>query len=408
MLQVRFCADNQDYGRNVALGSLLAELIGRHVNGEYVLPLAARVNEFTETSPATSRVTRSFPCQMQATTPLGAGQTNCHVVDVRFVSEQPITGYQNFEVPAVGTLIAVGNFDGVHLGHRALMQHILAQAESRSLIPVVMTFDPHPAAVLTAAAPVLLTSTERKIALIREVAPQLNIIVQPFDADFSRIEAEEFVERILLRSLNARSILVGKNFHFGRARRGTPDLLRTLSDKWGFVAEAYDLSGDIAGTFSSSRARTELVAGNLEDVAHVLGRPHAITGLVVSGDGRGKGLGFPTANLAEIEEGLPPEGVYTCIVCEVTPAQPHRRLGLGVMSLGPRPTVNSGFAVEVHVLDFADDLYSKRLRVHIVHRLRGIERFADVGVLLTQIAADIGQARLYLKQWLRANREPSV
>ena len=269
-----------------------------------------------------------------------------------------------------------------------------------------MTFDPHPAAVLTSAAPVLLTSTERKIDLILLEAPQLKIIVQPFDTEFSRIEAEVFVERILLQSLKARYVLVGKNFHFGRGRRGTPELLRALSSQWAFSAEAFELSGDIDGTFSSSRARSELLAGNMEGVAHVLGRPHAITGLVVPGDGRGRVLGFPTANLAAIEEGLPPEGVYTCFVSEVARGHAPRRLGLGVMSLGMRPTVNSGFAVEVHLLDANEDLYGKRLRVHMVHRLRGIERFADVDALKTQIAVDIAQTRHNLEQWLEVNGNP--
>ncbi len=196
-------------------------------------------------------------------------------------------------VPSSGTLIAVGNFDGVHLGHRSLIKHVLAQAGSRSLMPLVMTFDPHPAKVLSATAPLLLTTTERKIDLILQTAPQLSIIVQPFDAEFSRIEAETFVERILLQSLKAGYVLVGKNFHFGRARRGTPELLRALSNKWGFIAEAFELSGDTSGTFSSSRARSELVAGNLEGVAHVLGRPHAITGIVAPGDGRGRLLWLP-------------------------------------------------------------------------------------------------------------------
>ena len=338
----------------------------------------------------------------------GPGQNNCDVVDAVCVSERSITGYQNFEVPSSGTLIAVGNFDGVHLGHRSLIEHVLVQAHARSLMPVAMTFDPHPAAVLSTAAPILLTTTERKIDLILQAAPQLNIIVQPFNTEFSKIEAETFVERILLQTLRARYVLVGKNFHFGRARRGTPELLRALSEKWGFIAEAFELSGDTSGSFSSSRARSELVAGNVQDVAHVLGRPHAITGLVIPGDGRGRGLGFPTANLTEIEEGLPPTGVYTCVVCDATRRMPVRRLGLGVMSLGPRPTVNSGFATEVHVLDFSGDLYSKRLRVHIVHRLRGIERFADVEALRVQIASDTDVARGKLKQWLNVNPEPLV
>jgi len=338
----------------------------------------------------------------------GTGQFNSYVVDVQGVSGRSVVGYQNLKVPASGTLIAVGNFDGVHIGHRCLIEHVLAQATARSLMPVAMTFAPHPAAVLSGATQILLTTTERKIELMLQVAPKLNIVVQPFDSEFSRIEAEVFVEQILLQSLNARYVLVGKNFHFGRGRRGTPELLRALSDQKGFIAEAFELSGDTSGTFSSSRARSELIAGNVEGVAHVLGRPHAITGIVVPGDRRGRELGFPTANLAEIEEGLPLEGVYTCIVCDVAPTEPVRSLGLGVMSIGPRPTVNSGFATEVHVLDFSADLYAKRLRVHIIHRLRNIERFDSVEALRVQIEADVAVTRERLDQWLRVNPQPLV
>lgn len=324
------------------------------------------------------------------------------------MSGRSVVGYHNLKVPESGTLIAVGNFDGVHLGHRYLIEHVLAQATARSLMPIAMTFAPHPATVLSAKAPILLTTTERKIELMLQVAPRLNIVVQPFDSEFSKIEAEVFVEQILLQSLNARYVLVGKNFHFGRARRGTPELLRALSDQKGFIAEAFELSGDNSGTFSSSRARSELIAGNVEGVAHVLGRPHAITGIVVPGDRRGRELGFPTANLAEIEEGLPSEGVYTCIVCDATLAQPVRSLGLGVMSIGPRPTVGSGFATEVHVLDFSADLYTKRLRVHIIHRLRNIERFDSIEVLRVQIETDVEVARERLNEWRRFNPQPLV
>jgi riboflavin kinase/FMN adenylyltransferase len=324
------------------------------------------------------------------------------------VSAHSVIGYKNFDVPPSGTLIAVGNFDGVHLGHRALIEHALAQAASRSLLPVAMTFDPHPAAILAASAPPLLTATDRKVELLLQAAPQLRIIVQPFNSDFSKIEAEAFVEQILLKSLNARYVLVGKNFHFGRERRGTFQLLRELAEKLSFSAEEFELSGDTEGTFSSSRARAELFAGNMDNVAHVLGRPHAITGIVVKGEGRGRVFGFPTANLENIPEGLPPAGIYSCLVDDATPNQSARRIGLGVMSLGPRPTVDRGFATEVHLLDFADDLYSKLLRIHIIHRLRNIERFASIEALCAQISADVVLARNELEHWLRINREPSV
>ena len=315
------------------------------------------------------------------------------VVHAVSVSAQFVPGYQNFAAPSGGTLIAVGNFDGVHLGHRALLEFALAQARSLSLAPVAMTFDPHPTKVLSNAVPTILTTTARKVELMVRIAPELRIIVQPFDEAFSRIEAEKFVSEILLKSLQARYVLVGKNFHFGRGRRGNHDLLREMAASLDFAAHAFELSGDAAGTFSSSRVRSELIAGRLDDVAGMLGRPHAISGVVAAGDGRGRTLGFPTANLEEITEGLPPAGVYTCIVDQLSEGIEPLRLGMGVMSLGPRPTVDRGHAVEVYLLDFSADLYGKHLRVHLIHRLRGIEKFAGVAELQAQIKVDIDQAR---------------
>jgi riboflavin kinase / FMN adenylyltransferase len=331
---------------------------------------------------------------------LVARQSQPSVVDAVSVSAQFVSGYQNYTAPSGGTLVAVGNFDGVHLGHRALLEYALAQARSLSLAPVAMTFDPHPAAVLSGVVPIVLTTTARKIELMLRIAPELRVIVQPFDDSFSRIEAEVFVSEILFKSLQARYVLVGKNFHFGRGRRGNHELLRDLAARLGFTAHTYELSGDAAGTFSSSRIRSELIAGRVDDVASMLGRPHAISGVVVSGDGRGRTLGFPTANLEEIAEGLPLPGVYTCTVEQLFEEQEPTRLGVGVISLGPRPTVARGHAAEVHLLDFSADLYGKHLRVHLIHRLRDIEKFASVAELRAQIEADIDQARRILTEVL--------
>lgn len=322
-----------------------------------------------------------------------AGQAHDDVVDGGSVPAQCVTGYQNLAVPSGGTLVAIGNFDGVHRGHVALVQHALAEARARSLLPVAMTFDPHPATVLSKAAPTLLTSTERKVELLSAMSPELRIVVQPFNEAFSRIEAEAFVNDVLISGLRARYVLVGKNFHFGRGRRGNHELLTELSAGLGFTAQAFELSGDIEGTFSSSRARSELLRGRLDNVAAVLGRPHAITGRVVRGAGLGRQLGFPTANLSSIVEGLPPPGVYAVIVDELSENGQARRLGNAVMSIGPRPTVNLGEAVEVHLLDYDDTLYGKRLRVHLITRLREIERFASIDELKAQIGVDIETAR---------------
>jgi riboflavin kinase / FMN adenylyltransferase len=255
---------------------------------------------------------------------------------------------------------------------------------------------------------VLLTTTERKIELLTQMAPELRVIVQPFDEAFAKIEAEAFVSDILLKQVKARYILVGKNFHFGRGRRGNHDLLKQWADQLGYTAEAFELSGDVAGTYSSSRARSELLAGRLDNVTQVLGRPHTVSGVVVAGDGRGRALGYPTANLAEVAEALPPAGVYTCIVDLLPKGEHPTRLGYGAMSIGLRPTVNRGFAVEVHLLDKSGDLYARRLRVHLIHRLRSIEKFENLDALQAQMRADVEITRDRLDDWTRANRAPSV
>lgn len=266
-----------------------------------------------------------------------------------------------------------------------------------------MTFDPHPATVLGKVAMTLLTSTARKVELLSAMDPELRIVVQPFDAAFSRIDAEAFVSEVLLKSLRARYVLVGKNFHFGRGRRGNHEMLRELAEKLDFTAQAFELSGDVDGSFSSSRARAELLRGRLDNVAAVLGRPHAITGQVIAGEKLGRQLGFPTANLARIVEGLPPPGVYAGLVDEIDVDGRALRLGMGVMSIGPRPTVNLGDAVEAHLLDYNGDLYGKQLRVHLVQRLRGIEKFASVEELQAHIKTDIETARRLLVDWLGAH-----
>jgi riboflavin kinase/FMN adenylyltransferase len=321
------------------------------------------------------------------------------------VSEQVVIGYQNLKAPPGGTLVAIGNFDGVHRGHQALIAHALEEARERSLLPVAMTFDPHPSSVLGKMPPTLLTSTPRKIELLRAMSPELRIVVQPFTETFSHIEAEDFVSDVLLNSLRARFIMVGKNFHFGRGRRGNHELLTELAAKLDFTARAFELSGDYEGSFSSSRARAELLRGRLDHVTSVLGRPHAITGEVVRGNGLGRQFGFPTANLANIVEGLPPPGVYAAMIDEVTPDGQIKPLGKAAMSIGPRPTVNLGETVEAHLLDYSGDLYGKVLRAHLIERLRGIEKFASIEELKIQMKADVETTRQRLTEWIGANHQ---
>jgi riboflavin kinase / FMN adenylyltransferase len=289
--------------------------------------------------------------------------------------------------------LVVGNFDGVHRGHQELIAYNLGLAERHDLRPVVMTFEPHPAVALGGAPPPVLTKMDRKIELLRSMAPDLEVIVERFDREFAQLLPVEFVERILVGDLHVRQLVVGSNFRFGRDRAGTVEQLDEFGARFGFVAHAFNLAGDAQGSYSSSRIRRLLKEGELTDANWILGRPHAVTGKVVQGDGRGRSIGVPTANLADIEELVPLDGVYAGQV-EMIDQGAAQIIGAAVVHVGPRPTVERGFTVEAHVIDRSLDLYGKHLRIGFWQRLRGLERFNDLESLRRQIEQDIAAARL--------------
>lgn len=291
------------------------------------------------------------------------------------------------------TLCAIGNFDGVHRGHRAVLARAAADARDAGLEPVLLTFDPHPAVVLGRQPPAVLTPLSRKIELVRRVDPSLRVVVRRFDKAFSQLEPEEFVRDVLVNELRVARVVVGRNFRFGKARKGDLARLAELGAEHGFVAQATELYGDERGPWSSTRAREAIARGDLEEAELVLGRPHALTGRVVPGDRRGRQLGFPTANLVDVEEARPPHGVYAVLVDRVAEDGSAKALARGVANLGVRPTFETTPALEVHLLDFDGDLYGATLRMHLVARLREEKRFASLAELQAQIAHDIERAR---------------
>jgi len=298
----------------------------------------------------------------------------------------------SFEPSTSAVALVIGNFDGVHRGHQALIAHVVELARDRGLSLKVMTFEPHPAVALGGTVPPVLTTLQRKIELLESLAPNLRVIVQRFDRAFAQLRPEEFVERILVGGFCVRELIVGQNFRFGRDRAGSVETLQLLGARYGFTAHAFGLEGDAAGAFSSSRARQLLQAGDLAEANRLLGRHHAICGVVGRGDGRGRTIGVPTANLEDIEELRPRVGVYACRV-ELIEGESVRDLGAAVANLGPRPTVDRGDAIEVHILDCSLDLYGQKLRVSFIARLREQRRFADLDALKRQIATDIAAAR---------------
>ncbi len=291
-------------------------------------------------------------------------------------------------------VLVVGNFDGVHLGHQAVLLEAVNRARSSGLTASVLTFDPHPAQVVGAGAPALLTTIERRAELVGALGVE-RMYVRQFDAAFAGWPPDRFARDLVARALMARVVVVGDNFRFGAKRAGDLALLRKLGAELGFEVRVHSVASDTRGRYSSTRARRAVVDGDLDEVRRVLGRPHALTGLVMHGSERGRTIGFPTANLDAPPELLPPRGVYAVRAERyVEVERVFVPLAPGVTNIGVRPTVGAGgLSVETYLLDFAGDLYGARLRVHLLARLREEKKFASLGELEAQIARDVAAAR---------------
>lgn len=298
---------------------------------------------------------------------------------------------------ARGRMVVIGNFDGVHRGHQAVLMTLARLARERDLTPSLLTFDPHPAVTLGRAAPALLTRLARRIELATRACPDLAVLVRPFSRAFSELSPEAFVAQVLVGELGARAVMVGRNFRFGRDRSGGLGDLDALGQRYGFSLLAEPLVSDEGGPCSSSRIRERIAQGDVEGAARLLGRPHMLQGRVAHGDKRGRTIGFPTCNVSGIAEALPPNGVYAVLVDRVD-GSGARVLGTGVANLGVRPTVagDGGRLLEVHLFDWQADLYGAELRVHLVRRLREERRFASLDELRAQIARDGETARAAL------------
>ena len=291
-------------------------------------------------------------------------------------------------------IVAIGNFDGVHLGHQAVLADASRDAEARDLVATALTFTPHPAEALGRAAPPMLTTLARKIELFRRVAPTVEPVVERFDRAFAEQTPAGFAERVLAQKLHARVVVVGHNFRFGHARAGDFALLSKLGEALGFETRSQTLLGDARGPFSSTRIREALARGALDEASAMLGRPHMVSGTVIKGDQRGRTLGFPTCNLGGVSEALPAFGVYAVEVDREHEGS-ARALARGVANIGVRPTVKEGApgpSVEVHLFDVDADLYGARLRVHLIERLRPEQKFAGIEALKAQIARDADDA----------------
>lgn len=294
-----------------------------------------------------------------------------------------------------GCAVAIGNFDGVHLGHRALLDLAREKASTRGAPAVVLTFEPHPAKVLSPDfAPLLLATPARKLERLAALGMDA-AVVQRFDRDFARNSPEDFVGRFLVDGLGARDVVVGWDFTFGKGRAGNPEVLARLADG-AFEVHTVEPVRQGGLLISSSKIRELLLEGRVEPAAQLLGEPFVLDGAIVPGRGRGRGIGFPTANVAPETELVPANGVYT-VLCAVEGIEGP--VG-GAANVGRKPTFGEEErTVEVHLFGGFDDLYGCRIAVAFLHRLRPEIRFASVEELVARIGEDVRVAREQVAQW---------
>ncbi len=303
--------------------------------------------------------------------------------------------------PGVGSVVTIGAYDGLHLGHQAVIERVKTEASDRGLLAAVVTFDRHPAAIVRPeSAPKLLCDLEQKLELLESTGVDLTVVLT-FDEARAAETAEDFVETVLVGCLRARSVIVGTDFHFGKGRAGNVDMLRRLGPEAGFDVLGMDLV-DAAGNpardgdrVSSTAIRRALADGDMPAATAMLGRYHEVRGVVAHGDARGRELGFPTANVSVPGSILlPADGIYAGWF-ERADGTEHP----AAISLGRRPTfyeTADASLLEAYLLDFDGDLYGESVGVRFVERLRGEIRFDSVDDLVAQMTRDCDAARAVL------------
>ena len=294
--------------------------------------------------------------------------------------------------PGRASAVTIGKFDGVHRGHRYVVQTLLDHARAQALASVVITIHPNPITVLRPGTPVsYLCSLEERIALLRQLGVD-QVGVLPFTSELAQLSYQDFVA-LLIEQLQLRLLLIGPDFALGRDRAGSAEKLRALGDERGFDVAIVPLLEENDAKVGSGAIREALSRGDMETVAQLLGRPFALRGPVVRGAERGQTIGFPTANIAVAPDlTLPSYGVY------VTRAYLDEMYYPSVTNIGQRPTFDETRpTIEVHLLDFEGDCYERELRIELVQRLRDEQRFDEVDELIAQIRQDVAAARAYFE-----------
>ena len=300
---------------------------------------------------------------------------------------------ERISTPFKNAVVTIGNFDGVHIGHQALFHEVIERADEIGGTTVAMTFEPHPLRVLSKNSyPPLITLYEQKVELIERAGLDVLVCV-PFTKEFADISAQSFIKDILINRIGMKAVVVGKDYSFGKNREGNLELLNTLGREFGFKVFVLDWirgANSLEARSSSTRIRDLVMEGKMEDAQKLLGRHYQIRGTVISGRNRGgKLLGFPTANINLYDELCPKTGVYAVTV----ELEDGRKLK-GVANIGFSPTFEDRvFTVEVHILDFKDNIYNQKIRVNFIHRIRDEKKFAGISELSAQIKKDAETAR---------------
>jgi riboflavin kinase/FMN adenylyltransferase len=305
------------------------------------------------------------------------------------------------------SVLAIGNFDGIHLGHQAILRATVERAHALNAVSTALTFDPSPRKVLRPeTAPLRLSTNAQRMEWFNALGLEA-VVVLPFTLDLARLSPQEFVEQILLRDLQVKSVLVGENFRFGHQQAGNVKLLSELGAKHGFQVEIIPPVVHRGEVVSSTIIRREVAAGDVAHAARLLGRPFVLTGEVISGTGTGRRFTFPTLNLAAEQELLPARGVYVTRTCLDGEPTSHR----SVTNIGVRPTFNgSSLSVETHLLDAQLATTPKRMEVRFWKRLREEKKFSGPEELRAQIASDIARANKFFSRLRhsRAIRQPAA
>jgi riboflavin kinase/FMN adenylyltransferase len=301
------------------------------------------------------------------------------------------------EIPAdlAGGVMTIGNFDGVHLAHQAIIRKVIGEARTANCKAIVMTFEPHPQQVLHPERKpfYLITTLEEKISVLESLGVD-DAVVVPFTSEFSQTTAAEFAQRVICDAIHPVNVMIGHDYTFGRGKEGKPEYLRALGKTCGFGVEVIGAVEMEGGIVSSTRVRNAIQAGDVSLAARLLGRPYSLGGHVVEGDRRGRDIGFPTANIAPEKLLIPLRGVYAAFV-DVNGERFRAAVNIG---FNPTFTDQENLSIEAHLLDFKGHLYGRKLVLSFVERIRDEQKFKSLEALVSQIAKDVEQTRKILSR----------